>query len=201
MKYSYLFLTAVLFLFGMSCQQNQSEQKTDDTSAHDHSAHAANEEEKPAKKPLSPRTSAMANIGDSHVHIDYSSPGVRGRTVWGGLVAYDQVWVTGAHKATSISFSKDVIIEGQSIAAGTYGFFTIPGKEEWVLILNKNAEQHLADDYDAAEDVIRIKTKPQILEEPVEALTYEVIPSEDGRGIISVSWEKIKVAFSIQNNS
>lgn len=201
MKYSYLFLTAVLFLFGMSCQQNQAEQKTDETSAHDHSAHAAAEEEKPAKKSLSPRTSAMANIGDSHVHIDYSSPSVRGRTVWGGLVAYDQVWVTGAHKATSISFSKDVMIEGQKIAAGTYGFFTIPGKEEWVLILNKNAEQHLADDYDAAEDVIRIMAKPEVLEEPVEALTYEVIPGEDGRGIISVSWEKIKVAFSIQNNS
>ncbi len=140
----------------------------------------------------------MANIGDSHVHIDYSSPSVRGRTVWGGLVAYDQVWVTGAHKATSISFSKDVTIEGQNIVAGTYGFFTIPGKEEWVLILNKNAEQHLADDYDAAEDVIRIKTKPQILEESVEALTYEVIPVEDGRGIISVSWEKIKVVFEIE---
>jgi len=93
------------------------------------------------------------------------------------------------------------MIEGQKIAAGTYGFFTIPGKEEWVLILNKNAEQHLADDYDAAEDVIRIMAKPEVLEEPVEALTYEVIPGEDGKGIISVSWEKIKVAFSIQNNS
>lgn len=201
MKYSYLFLTAFLFLIGMSCQQNKSEQKTDDTSAHDHSAQAAAEEVKAAKKPLSPRTSTMSNIGDNHVHIDYSSPSVRGRTVWGGLVAFDQVWVTGAHKATSISFSKDVVIEGQKIAAGTYGFFTIPGKEEWVLILNKNFEQHLADDYDAAKDVIRIKAKPQILEEPVEALTYEVIPREDGKGTISVSWEKIKVAFSLQNHS
>ena len=198
MKYSHLVLIATLFLFGMSCQQNQSEQKTDEASAHDHNAHAPADEEKPAKKPLSPRTSAMANIGDSHVHIDYSSPSVRGRTVWGGLVAYDQVWVTGAHKATSISFSKDVMIEGQNIAAGTYGFFTIPGKEEWVIILNKNFEQHLADDYDAVEDVIRIKIKPQILEELVEALTYEVISGEDGKGTISVSWEKIKVVFEIK---
>ena len=200
MKYPIFFISFSLILFSVSCNQSQSEQKGDVSTQHDHHGNTATEE-KPAKKPLSPRTSTMANIGDNHVHIDYSSPSVRGRTVWGGLVAYDRVWVTGAHQATSISFSKDVVIEGEKVAAGKYGFFTIPGKEEWVLILNRNFEQHLTDDYDVAEDVIRIKVKPQILEEPVEALTYEVIPGEENNGRISVAWEKVKVAFSFQDNS
>ena len=72
---------------------------------------------KSATKPKSPRLSAMAMIGDNHVHIDYGSPSVRGRTIWNGLVAYNQVWATGAHKATWIEFSKDImnIVTGKQI--------------------------------------------------------------------------------------
>ena len=67
----------------------------------------------------SPHRIAMANIGDAHVHIEYGSPGVRGRTIWGGLVAYDQVWAAGAHNATKISFSKAVKIGTTKVEAGT----------------------------------------------------------------------------------
>lgn len=145
----------------------------------------------------------MANVGDTHVHIDYSSPSVRGRTIWNGLVAYDQVWVTGAHRATSIDFSTDVIINGQNISKGKYAFFTIPGEKEWTLILNKNFEQHLADEYDQSLDVIRVNVKPQILDKNAEALTYEVIPETGNKGQIKVSWEKISVAlpFEVKNDA
>lgn len=199
MKNAIFVLVSALVLFSISCNQNQSNPPEESTEQHDHDHDSeANTAEATAKKPLSPRTSAMANIGDLHVHIDYSSPSVRGRTVWGGLVAYDQVWVTGAHKATSINFNKDVKVNGQSIPAGTYGFFTIPGQEEWVLILNKNYEQHLADDYDEALDVLRMKVKPENLEEPIEALTYEVTPIDNNKGTISVSWDQKKVAFVVE---
>lgn len=70
----------------------------------------------------------MAMIGENHVHIDYGSPSVRGRNIWNGLVAYNQVWATGTHKATWIDFSKDVMIEGQHIPKGKYRFFIIPDK-------------------------------------------------------------------------
>lgn len=197
MKYAiFLFLISFLFL-GISCNQGQDQQATGDGGHHEHLSQNA-PEEKPAKKPLSPRTSAMANIGDVHVHIDYSSPGVRGRTIWGGLVAYDQVWVTGAHKATSINFNKDVRIDEQIVPAGTYGFFTIPGKEKWTVILNKNHEQHLADDYNEAEDVVRFQVVPEQLPEIVESLTYEVKPIEGNRGTISVIWEYKKVSFEVE---
>ena len=182
-----------------ACQQNSNTDNADNT--HDHSQHQAlsDNQESTAKKPLSPRTTAMANIGDTHVHIDYSSPGVRGRTIWGGLVAFDQVWVTGAHKATSINFNKDVKINGQTIKAGTYGFFTIPGKEKWTIILNENHEQHLADDYDESLDVIRVEVTPEDLAEKVESLTYQVVSAGEKKGQIDVMWDQLKISLPIEN--
>lgn len=191
----FLFLIFTFFI-SFSCTQEQSPQSATQTAQHEHPE--SNSEKPTAKKPLSPRTSAMDNIGEAHIHIDYSSPGVRGRTIWGGLVAYDQVWVTGAHKATSIDFSKDVKINGEKVPAGTYGFFTIPGKEEWTIILNKNHEQHLADDYDKAEDVLRFQVEPEQLSDMVESLTYEVKPGEGDKGTISVMWEYKKVSFELE---
>lgn len=103
----------------------------------------------------------MANIGAVHVHIDYSSPGVKGRIIWGGLVPYDQVWVAGAHKATSVDFSGDVVIGDKPVAKGKYAIFAIPGKENWTIILNKKWDQHLTDEYSDKEDVLRLQVKPQ----------------------------------------
>lgn len=100
---------------------------------------------------------AMANIGKAHIHIEYNSPAVRKRIIWGGLVPLDEVWVTGAHNATSISFSHNVKIEDKIIEKGKYAFFTIPNKDEWTLILNKNWEQHLTDEYSEKDDILRWK--------------------------------------------
>lgn len=177
----------------MAC--NNAPQSESDHAAHQHQEPAAAQTN--AAKPKSPRMQAMANVGDTHIHIDYSAPSVRGRNIWNGLVAYDQVWVTGAHKATSVDFSTDVTINGETIPKGKYGFFTIPGEKEWTLILNKNHEQHLADDYDPALDVLRIKVQPQALSENVEMLQYEVIPSTGKEGKIAVAWEKIKVELPV----
>jgi hypothetical protein len=122
----------------------------------------------------SPHRVAMANIGNAHVHIEYGSPGVRGRTIWGGLVAYDQVWAAGAHNATKISFSKQVKIGETTISPGTYGFFLIPHKDKFTVILNKNYDQHLADEYDQKDDVLRMDLEPVAPAKTVQRLTYEV---------------------------
>jgi hypothetical protein len=180
----------------MAC--NNTPQNEADHAAHQHQEPASGETN--TAKPKSPRMQAMANIGATHIHIDYSAPSVRGRNIWNGLVAYDQVWVTGAHKATSVDFSTDVMINGGTIPKGKYGFFTIPGEQEWVLILNKNHEQHLADDYDPALDVLRVTVQPQLLSENVEMLQYEVIPGTDKAGKIAVSWEKIKVELPLSGS-
>jgi hypothetical protein len=147
----------------------------------------------------SPVRMAMDYIGNNHVHIVYGSPGVKGRIIWGGLVAYDQVWVTGAHKATSIDFTKDVIIANQKIPAGKYAFFTIPGKDEWTLILNRNWDQHLADEYTVNDDVLRLKVTPTLQGKVTQRLTYSVVKQDEQTGNIVVDWEKIQVALPFKN--
>ncbi len=142
----------------------------------------------------SPRTAAMANIGSAHVHIDYSTPAVRNRIVWGGLVPYDTIWVTGGHDATSINFPLDVTINGTTIPAGKYAFFTIPGESEWTLILNKNWQQHLTRSYDAAEDVLRWTVTPETAEF-ANRLRYDVFPTGENSGRISMRWENLQIGF------
>lgn len=135
---------------------------------------------------------AMNTIGATHVHITYSSPGVRGRIIWGGLVPYNTVWVTGAHAATKINFNNPIVINNKTINAGTYALFTIPGENEWIFILNKNYQQHLTDDYAEKDDVIRVAIKPQenIM---TQRLTYSVMKLTNNIGNIEICWEKIKI--------
>lgn len=90
------------------------------------------------------KSMAFAIVNGDSIKINYHSPGVRNRIIWGGLVPYNEVWVTGAHDATTIEFYKTIVVEGKGIPAGKYAFFTIPGKKEWTLIINKNWKQHLA---------------------------------------------------------
>lgn len=145
----------------------------------------------------SPHRMVMANIGESHVHIEYSSPGVKNRIIWGGLVPYDQVWVAGAHQATTIDFSKDVTVMGKPIKAGTYAFFTIPGKEKWTAILNTRFDQHLADQYNQQEDVARFEVTPVTLGQQVQRLSYTVEPATDTSGAISFAWDKLKISLPV----
>ncbi|WP_298504550.1 DUF2911 domain-containing protein [uncultured Maribacter sp.] len=150
------------------------------------------------KKPLSPHTSAMAMVGDAHIHIDYSSPGVRDRIIFGGLLAYDQIWQAGAHMATWIETNKDLQIDGKTLPKGKYGFFTIPSKDNWIIIFNSNWEQHGKDEYDEKNDVLRFKVTPKISEEIKEHLEYKVTKTTDNSGTISLSWEKVLVEFPFE---
>ncbi len=111
-------------------------------------------------------------IGQAAFTIRYHSPAVRGRIVWGGLVPFDRIWVTGAHMATSVEFDRDIAIDGQRVPAGKYAFFTIPGKEEWTVILNSDWQQHLTDEYDEKLDVVRVKIKPELESTHQERLRY-----------------------------
>lgn len=150
------------------------------------------------KKPLSPHTAAMGMIGDAHIHFDYSSPGVRERVVFGGLLPYDAVWQAGAHRATWMETNKDLSIDGKTLKAGKYGFFVIPNTEEWTVIFNSNWDQHGKDDYDEKDDVLRFKVTPQISDEIVEHLTYTVSKNTDTSGTIMLAWEKVAISFPFQ---
>lgn len=186
----------VIILFVSACQP--SVHQSENTSEHDHSTDSTMSglryEAIPDSVPGSPRIAAMANIGSAHVHIDYSTPAVRGRIVWGGLVPLGTIWVTGAHDATSITFPVDVNIEGQQISAGKYAFFTIPGESEWTLVLNKNWKQHLTRNYDQVDDVLRWIVIPTATDHTVR-LRYDVISTGETTGRVTMTWEKIQIGF------
>lgn len=139
---------------------------------------------------------AIGKVGNTSMKITYHSPSVRGRIVWGGLVPFDKVWVTGAHMATSIEFDHDIIVGGKTITTGKYAFFTIPGKDEWTIIINSNWQQHLADQYNEAEDVVRLKVKPEQEEKYQERLRYVVEEESNGEGELVMYWEKVEVSMS-----
>ena len=146
----------------------------------------------------SPPAMAMANVGDVHVMVKYAQPAVKGRLIFGtkeekALVPYGEVWRTGANEATTIEFYKDVTVEGQKVAKGTYSLFTIPGKSEWTVILNSVAKQWGAYNYDASKDVIRFKVKPYSTE-MTERLTFKVEKS----GKVSVAWDKTGISFNVK---
>ena len=139
---------------------------------------------------------AEGKIGGATFTINYHSPGARKRILWGGLVPYGEVWVTGAHDATTLTFDKDIIVNKVQIPAGKYAFFTIPAKDEWTVIINKQWKQHLATEYDQKEDVVRIKVKPKKTNH-LERLQYFIEPGSNNNGAIAVGWEKVKVSVPV----
>lgn len=146
----------------------------------------------------SPMRIAMGDIGESHLHIAYSSPGTKGRVIWGGLVAYDKVWVTGAHKATCIIFTEPAVFAGKQVPAGAYALFTIPSQNNaWTVILNRNYDQHLADDYDEKEDLLRIPVKPIQLDSTVQRLTYHIENKTPDTGVLTISWDKLALQIPL----
>ena len=168
-------------------------------------SNAANAQQQPAEVCYNPnlvkdigkksiKSMAFAIIKGDSLKINYHSPGVRNRVVWGGLVPYGEVWVTGAHDATTIELPGSVIINGKEISAGKYAFFTIPGKKEWTLILNKQWKQHLATEYDQNDDLVRIKVKPKKVKH-TERLQYFVQYGKGNNGTIAVAWETLRLEF------
>lgn len=129
------------------------------------------------------------SFGLGKINVSYSRPNTKGRKVFGGMEPFDKVWRTGANSATSITFSDPVKIGGQELAAGTYGLFTIPGKDEWTVIFNKDSKQWGAYEYKEAEDVLRIKVKPVKLKEKVETFTIQFANVYPTTAQLQLSWE------------
>ena len=145
----------------------------------------------------SARRETKENFNGTEITVNYGSPGIRGRVIWNGLVSYDQVWVAGSHWATAVTFSDAVSIQGVEVPAGTYGFFAIPGKETWTLILNREYDMHLAEGYDETNDLVRVEAVPVESEIPTQRLTYSLEQAEEGRVNLVLSWEKISVVMPI----
>jgi hypothetical protein len=145
---------------------------------------------------VSPACTVSQGLGISKVEIAFARPAVKGRKIWGGVVPFGQVWRTGANSATVITFSHDAKVAGKDVPAGSYGFFAIPGKTSWTLILNKKAKQWGAYEYKPEEDLLRWEAKPKA-GPMLEYLDYRVIPVDTGRATVELGWEKLRVSFPL----
>jgi len=146
----------------------------------------------------SPNAKVSQTIGLTEITVDYSSPAVKARPVWGGLVPYDQMWRTGANQATKITFSRDVTFGDKPVPAGTYALFTIPTKGAWTVILNKKADQSgTARDYKADQDFVRfsVHAKPAPHR---ERMTFLFSDFSDDAGSLDLEWEKLRVSIPIK---
>lgn len=162
-----------------------------DTTATEETATEETPEEDKSTRKSPPRT-AEGTIGSATVTVNYGSPSVRGRSIFGDLVPYGNVWRTGANEATTITFSEDVVVEGEPLDAGTYALFTIPGEKAWTVIFNQEAEQWGAYDYDEGMDALRVEVSPTSLEETAESLKFEV-----GADAVTLHWADIAVPFKV----
>lgn len=168
--------------------------------------------------------SVMQRIGVTDVTITYSRPGIKGRKIWGDplpeqaaktkgeatldnqnerpkdapIVPWGHIWRTGANEATMFVVTDDVLINGQKLAAGSYSLHTIPTKDEWTIVFNGTANQWGSFNYDPAKDTLRVKAKPQWLNESTEWLTYSFDPVGEDSAQVNIRWEKISVPFTIK---
>lgn len=146
---------------------------------------------------LSPEAKVVQTAGLTTITIDYSSPAVKGRKIWGGLVPLDKVWRAGANHSTTINFTQPVVIGDKELAAGTYGFFTIPGAASWTLIVSKANDLWGSDDYKPENDIVRVTVKPTAIPNR-ERLAYAITNFTDDAANIDLEWEKVRVTLPVK---
>ena len=146
----------------------------------------------------SPACTLKQRVGLTDIEIVYSRPGVKDREIFGSLVPYGQVWRTGANNATKITFSTPVKLNGTEIPAGTYALFTIPGENEWTIIINKGAAQWGAFQYDEKADVARFKATPVTMTKPMETFVIEFTDIRDESARLNLVWENTLVPIKFE---
>ncbi len=144
-----------------------------------------------------PRATVRQQVAATEIEVRYSRPSVRGRTIFGGLVPWGQVWRTGSDAATQVSFSTPVSVEGVAVDSGAYELFTIPGEREWVLILQRARSQWGSYAYDQANDVARVTARPVALPEQVESFSISLDDVTSRAATLHLAWDRVRVPVRI----
>ena len=147
----------------------------------------------------SPLSTVSQRVGMTDVTVTYSRPSMKGRAIYGDLVPYDQLWRTGANQATKISFSDTMEVAGKKVPGGEYALFTIPGEQEWTIILNKNTEQGGTGSYKESEDALRFEVAPITTKENYETFTIAFSDISQTSASLNILWEDTRVQFPIED--
>jgi hypothetical protein len=134
----------------------------------------------------SPRKEMQGELNKVNVTVNYGSPSTKGRTIFGSLVPYGEVWRTGANEATRFTIDTDILIDEKQLPAGTYSLFTVPNKDSWEVIFNETADQWGAYEYNSEKDVLRVNMQPVQRDSSSKNLEFVLAP-----GALQLRWDKV----------
>ena len=147
----------------------------------------------------SPKATVEQRVGLTDVSVEYSRPGVRGRTIFGDLVPFGKTWRTGANSNTKVTFSSDVSIDGQTLKAGSYGLYTVPNENSWeVMFYSESDNSGVPRDWDDTKVVA--KTSVEVYSMPMNVETF-TITFDDVSGTsatLGILWEKTYVGIKLE---
>jgi len=146
---------------------------------------------------VSPTEEIKQNFGLSQIEVSYSRSGIKGRKIFGDLVPYDKVWRTGANNATTITFGDDVMINNTKIPAGKYGLLSIPGANQWTVIITKQTDVTNASAYKQDQDVLRIPVKSYTLPFSIQSFTISFNDITNNSCNLELMWDSVYVQLPI----
>lgn len=146
-----------------------------------------------AQRPSPAAKVSETTTSGAKISIDYSQPGIKGRTIGKEIAPWGQVWRTGANEATVFEVNKNVTVNGKSLPKGKYSLYSIPGQKEWVIILNKTWNQS-GTEYDQKADVMRFTVKTQKAPAFTERMTFKIAKS----GVVTLVWGNYLVNFTVK---
>jgi hypothetical protein len=145
----------------------------------------------------SPTQTIKQDFGLGNIELSYSRPGMKGRKIFGDLVPYGNVWRTGANSATTLTFSDSVTVGGTKLAPGKYGLLTVPGRDQWTVILSKQLDVTSPAAYKQENDAVRVSVKPMALKETVENFTMQFANVKPASADLQMMWENTAVSLPI----
>ena len=147
----------------------------------------------------SPLGMVSQRVGLTDVAIEYSRPGVKGRTILGDLVAFGKTWRTGANSNTKVTFSSDVTIDGQTLKAGSYGLYSVPNKDSWeVMFYTESDKNGVPGDWDDSKVAAKTTVNVQAFPINVETLTISINDVTSTTAVLGILWEKTYVAVTFE---
>lgn len=147
----------------------------------------------------SQKAKVMQQIGLTEVKVIYHSPLAKGRTIWGDVVPYNEVWRCGANENTVFSVSTEIMVEGKKLSAGSYGLHMIPTQSEWTIIFSNENTAWGSFFYDESKDALRVKVKPRAAAQQ-EWLSYQFMDNKPESIVLTLRWEKLEIPVRIEVN-
>ena len=146
---------------------------------------------------VSPHAQVTQTVGLTDLTVDYHRPAVAGRTVWGDLVPYGEVWRAGANENTVFETTTDIEVEGQPLGAGRYGLHMIPTDGAWTVVFSTQDAAWGSYSYDPAEDALRVTVTPRP-GPPQERLAYRFDDPDDDSATLVLAWAGREVPVAIE---